>query len=75
MQKKGHFSVMGIAQIKMICGILKGIIYFKGNEKVTINGLMDYMVSLHFLDFIYWDVLDNGPLYCITFWSREEKDI
>jgi hypothetical protein len=28
--------------------------------------LMDYMVSLHFIDFISWGVLDNGPLYCIT---------
>jgi hypothetical protein len=24
---------------------------------------MDYMVSLHFIDFISWGVLDNGPLY------------
>jgi hypothetical protein len=28
--------------------------------------LMDYMVSLHFIDFISWGVLANGPLYCIT---------
>jgi hypothetical protein len=28
--------------------------------------LMDYMVSLHFIDFISWGILDNGPLYCIT---------
>jgi hypothetical protein len=27
---------------------------------------MDYMVSLHFIDFISWGVLDNGPLHCIT---------
>jgi hypothetical protein len=27
--------------------------------------------SLHFIDFISWGVLDNGPLYCITLW--EEK--
>jgi hypothetical protein len=32
--------------------------------------LMDYMVSLHFIDFISWGVLDNGPLYCITLWLR-----
>jgi hypothetical protein len=25
--------------------------------------LMDYMVSLHFIDFIAWGVLDNGPLH------------
>jgi hypothetical protein len=30
--------------------------------------LMDNMVSLHFIDFISWGVLDNGPLYCITLW-------
>jgi hypothetical protein len=28
--------------------------------------LMDYMVSLHFIEF--YRVLDNGPLYCITLW-------
>jgi hypothetical protein len=27
---------------------------------------MDYMVSLHFIDFISWVILDNEPLYCIT---------
>jgi hypothetical protein len=27
--------------------------------------LMDYMVSLHFIDFISWDVLDNGPCYTV----------
>jgi hypothetical protein len=31
--------------------------------------LMDYMVFLHFIDFISWGVLDNGPLYCITLWA------
>jgi hypothetical protein len=31
--------------------------------------LMDYMVSLHFIDFISWGVLDNAPLYCITLWT------
>jgi hypothetical protein len=30
--------------------------------------LMDYMVSLHFIDFISWCILDTGPLYCITLW-------
>jgi hypothetical protein len=30
--------------------------------------LMDYMLSLHFMDFISWGVLDTGPLYCITLW-------
>jgi hypothetical protein len=44
----------------------KGSIYFKGNEKVTINGL--HAVSLHFIDFISWGVLVIGPLYCITLW-------
>jgi hypothetical protein len=29
---------------------------------------MDYMASLHFIDFISWSVMDNGPLYCITLW-------
>jgi hypothetical protein len=29
--------------------------------------LIDYM-SLHILDFIFWGVLDNAPLYCITLW-------
>jgi hypothetical protein len=24
--------------------------------------------QLHFIDFISWGVLDNGPLYCITLW-------
>jgi hypothetical protein len=27
---------------------------------------MDYMVSLHFIDFISWGVLDNGPLYTLS---------
>jgi hypothetical protein len=31
---------------------------------------MDYVVYLHFIDFISWGVLDNGPLYCITLWPR-----
>jgi hypothetical protein len=30
--------------------------------------LMDYMVSLDFIDFISWGVLDNAPLYGITLW-------
>jgi hypothetical protein len=47
--------------IKMMCDILKGSIYFNSQ-------LMDYMVSLHFIDFVSWGVLDNGPLYCITLW-------
>jgi hypothetical protein len=35
---------------------------------------MDFMVSLHFIDFISWGVLDNGPLYCITLWlERSER--
>jgi hypothetical protein len=29
---------------------------------------MDYMVPLHFIDFISWGILDNGPLFCITLW-------
>jgi hypothetical protein len=29
---------------------------------------MDYMVSLHVIEFISWGVLDHGPLYCITLW-------
>jgi hypothetical protein len=29
------------------------------------------MVSLHFIDFNSWGVLDNGPLYCITLWAQE----
>jgi hypothetical protein len=33
---------------------------------MTNSQLMDYMVSLHFIDFISWGVLDSGPLYCIT---------
>jgi hypothetical protein len=40
----------------MICDLKKGSIYFKGNEKFTINGL----VSLHFIDFISWGVWDNS---------------
>jgi hypothetical protein len=36
--------------------------------------LMDYMVSLHFIDFISWGVLDNGPLYCITLWSAPSRN-
>jgi hypothetical protein len=36
-------------------------------SKVMKNSqLMDNMLSLHFIDFISWGVLDNGPLYCIT---------
>jgi hypothetical protein len=45
------------------------------NKKVTFTSkvmtnlqLMDYMVSLHFIDLISWGILDNGPLYCITLW-------
>jgi hypothetical protein len=48
----------------MMCDILKGSIYFKGTETFTING--EHAVSLNFVDFISWGVLDNGPLYCIT---------
>jgi hypothetical protein len=36
---------------------------------VILKGSIDYMVSLHFLDFISWGVLDNGPQYCITLWQ------
>jgi hypothetical protein len=28
---------------------------------MTNSQLMDYMVSLHFINFISWGVLDNGP--------------
>jgi hypothetical protein len=31
---------------------------------------MDYMVSLHFIDFISWGILDNGPLYLRAFRTR-----
>jgi hypothetical protein len=35
-------------------------------SKVMENSqLMDYMISLHIIDFIS---LDNEPLYCITLW-------
>jgi hypothetical protein len=36
--------------------------------------MLDYMVSLHFIDFISWGVLDNGPLYCITHWRRRQSN-
>jgi hypothetical protein len=41
-----------------MCDILKGSIYFKGNEKVT-------WCPCIFIDFISWGVLDNGPLYTV----------
>jgi hypothetical protein len=34
---------------------------------------MDYMVSLHFIDFISWGILDNGPLSCITLWASRAR--
>jgi hypothetical protein len=44
--------------------IIKAVAF---TSKVMKNSqLMDYMVSLHFIDFISWGVLDNEPLYCIT---------
>jgi hypothetical protein len=49
---------------KKMCNIKKGSKVMKNSQ------LMDYMVSLHFIDFISWGVLDNGPLYCITLWLR-----
>jgi hypothetical protein len=39
------------------------------SEVIKNSQLMDYMLSLHFIDFISWGVLDNGPLYCITLWT------
>jgi hypothetical protein len=32
------------------------------SKEMKKSQLMDYMVSLHFVDFISWGVLDNGPL-------------
>jgi hypothetical protein len=47
--------------------ILKKVAF---TSKVMKNSqLMDYMVSLHFIDFISWGVLDTGPLYCIILWA------
>jgi hypothetical protein len=47
-----------------MCDIFKKVAF---TSKVMKNSqLMDYMVSLHFIDFISWGVSDNGPLYCIT---------
>jgi hypothetical protein len=37
--------------------------------------LINYMVSLDFIDFISWGVLDNGPLYCITLWDKHVRSI
>jgi hypothetical protein len=43
-------------------------------SKVMKNSkLMDYMVSLHLIDFISWGVLDDGPLYCITLWNNPHR--
>jgi hypothetical protein len=39
-----------------------GSLNYKGNEKFH-NLWINYMVSLHFIDFISWGILDNGPLY------------
>jgi hypothetical protein len=44
--------------------ILKGSIYFKGNEKFTINGLHGVLAFYRF--FLSRGTLDNGPLHCIT---------
>jgi hypothetical protein len=53
----------------MMCDILKGSIYFRGNEN-----LMDYMVSLHFIDFISWGVFDTAPLeFVLHFALRYSK--
>jgi hypothetical protein len=37
--------------------------------------LMDYMVSLHFIDFISWGSLGNEPLYCITLWHKPPQRV
>jgi hypothetical protein len=42
-------------------------------EVMKNSQLMDYMVSLHFIDFISCVVLDNGPLYCITLWATRSR--
>jgi hypothetical protein len=49
---------MAFKNNKKWCVILKGNIYFKGNEKFTINGLHGV------IDFISW----TTALYCITLW-------
>jgi hypothetical protein len=36
---------------------------------------MDYMVSLHFIDFISWGVLDNGPIYAILYYTTRSHII
>jgi hypothetical protein len=42
---------------------------------MTNSQLMDYMVSLHLIDYISWGVWDNGPLYCITLWPGSTHDL
>jgi hypothetical protein len=60
---------MAFKNNKMICHILTKVA-FTSKEMKKLQ-LMDYMVSLHFIDFISWGVLNNGPLYCITLWSSQ----
>jgi hypothetical protein len=43
------------------------------SKEMNNSQLMDYMVSLHFIDFMSGGVLDNGPLYCITLWPDHTK--
>jgi hypothetical protein len=38
-------------------------------EVMKNSQLMDYMVSLHFIDFISLGVLDTGPLYCSLYYT------
>jgi hypothetical protein len=49
------------------------LLYFMTFENNKKSQLMDYMVSLLFIDFIFRMVLDKGPLYCITLWLSPQQ--
>jgi hypothetical protein len=48
----------------------KNLVHMYALKVMTNSQLMDYMVSLHFIDFLSWGILDIGPLYFITLCSR-----
>jgi hypothetical protein len=52
----------------MMCDILTLTLTSKVMKQITINGLHGVFAFYRFY-IMAWGVLDNGPLYCITFWT------